>query len=36
MNNFEIGDISKELYELLIDIQYGRKEDPYDWIVRVI
>lgn len=35
INNFEIGDISNELYKRLIDIQYGRVEDPYGWIVRV-
>lgn len=36
INNFEIGDISRKLYRQLIDIQYGRVEDPYNWIVRVI
>ena len=36
INNFEIGEISKELYTLLTDIQYGRREDPYGWIVRVV
>ncbi|UCG00981.1 MAG: branched-chain amino acid aminotransferase [Candidatus Heimdallarchaeota archaeon] len=36
INNFEIGDISRELYNQLTDIQYGRVEDPYDWIVKVI
>ena len=36
INNFEIGEISKELYTHLTDIQYGRIDDPYGWIVRVI
>jgi branched-chain amino acid aminotransferase len=36
INNFEIGDITKVLYGQLTDIQYGRVEDPYGWIVRVI
>ncbi|MFX1285000.1 MAG: branched-chain amino acid aminotransferase [Promethearchaeota archaeon] len=36
INNFEIGDISKKLYKQLTDIQYGKVEDPYGWIVRVV
>ncbi len=36
INNFEIGDISKKLYRQLTDIQYGKVEDPYGWIVRVM
>ncbi|MFX0206900.1 MAG: branched chain amino acid aminotransferase, partial [Candidatus Hodarchaeota archaeon] len=36
INHFEIGEISKKLYKHLTDIQYGRVEDPYNWIVRVI
>lgn len=35
ISNFQIGEISKKLYERLISIQYGRVEDPYGWIVRV-
>jgi branched-chain amino acid aminotransferase len=36
INNFEIGEISTKLYNRLIDVQYGRTEDPYGWIVRVV
>lgn len=29
------GDIAKKLYETLTGIQYGKIEDPFDWIVKV-
>ncbi|MHA2244346.1 MAG: branched-chain amino acid aminotransferase [Candidatus Hodarchaeales archaeon] len=35
INSFQIGEISKKLYERLIGIQYGMNEDPYGWIIRV-
>lgn len=35
VNNFETGEISAKLYEELLGIQYGRKEDLYGWIVKV-
>ncbi len=31
----ETGSLSKELYEELLDIQYGRKPDPYGWVIRL-
>jgi branched-chain amino acid aminotransferase len=34
-NNFQIGPVTKEFYKELTDIQWGRKEDKYDWIYRV-
>jgi branched-chain amino acid aminotransferase len=36
INNFEVGEISSKIYNRLIDIQYGRTEDPYSWIVQVV
>ncbi|MHA2224369.1 MAG: branched-chain amino acid aminotransferase [Candidatus Hodarchaeales archaeon] len=36
INNSEIGEISKNLYTRLTNIQYGRTEDPYGWMMRVI
>jgi branched-chain amino acid aminotransferase len=36
VNNFEIGDVSQLLYKELNDIQYGRKQDPYGWIIQVV
>jgi len=35
VNNFKTGEIATKLYEELQGIQYGRKEDPYGWIVKV-
>ncbi len=32
INDSVVGPISQFLYRELIDIQYGRKEDPYGWI----
>ncbi|MFX0050235.1 MAG: branched-chain amino acid aminotransferase [Candidatus Hermodarchaeota archaeon] len=36
INNFEVGEVSSKIYNRLIDIQYGRTEDPYGWIVQVV
>ncbi|MBN1328349.1 MAG: branched-chain amino acid aminotransferase [Candidatus Heimdallarchaeota archaeon] len=35
INNFKVGHITKELYDLLTGIQYGQIEDPYGWNVPV-
>ncbi|PXW91840.1 branched-chain amino acid aminotransferase [Streptohalobacillus salinus] len=35
INNHKTGDLSKRVYETLTGIQYGRIEDPHQWIVRV-
>lgn len=32
LNNGETGEISKRLYDTLTGIQYGREEDPFNWI----
>ncbi|MFC1813546.1 branched-chain amino acid aminotransferase [Thermodesulfobacteriota bacterium] len=29
------GELSRKLYDEIFDIQYGRKEDPFDWRVRI-
>jgi len=39
-NDFRVGNgstgaLSKKLYEEITDIQYGRKEDPFGWRVRI-
>ncbi len=36
VDNFEIGEVSRILYKGLNDIQYGRKHDPYGWIVQIL
>ena len=35
INNNQIGEISQRLYDELTGIQWGRKEDTRDWIVKV-
>jgi branched-chain amino acid aminotransferase len=35
INNFEVGKLTQELYDELTSIQYGEKDDPYGWIVKV-
>ncbi|MDT8860665.1 branched-chain amino acid aminotransferase [Alkalihalobacillus sp. MEB130] len=35
INNGEIGELSKRLYDTLTGIQTGKIEDPYDWTVEV-
>src|SRR5690625_1237867 len=32
INNNETGEIAKRLYDILSGIQYGKVEDPFDWI----
>ena len=36
VNNFKPGEISHILSKEINDIQYGRKQDPYNWIVQII
>ena len=31
----ETGELSRKLYEEITGIQYGRKEDRFDWVVRI-
>jgi branched-chain amino acid aminotransferase len=35
INEAKTGDIAKSLYETLTDIQYGKIEDPFQWIEKV-
>lgn len=35
VGNGEIGELSKELYDEITGIQYGRREDPFGWLVRI-
>ena len=35
INNGEIGEVSKKLYDTLTDIQWGRAVDEYGWTVKV-
>ncbi len=35
INNDEIGKVTAKLYETLTGIQWGKREDPYGWIVRL-
>lgn len=36
VNDFKPGEISHILSKEINDIQYGRKQDPYGWIVQII
>ena len=31
----EMGELSQELYNEIVDIQYAKKEDPYGWVERI-
>lgn len=35
INDGKTGDVAKKLYDTLTGIQYGKIEDPFDWIVKV-
>jgi branched-chain amino acid aminotransferase len=35
VGNGSTGELSKRLYEEIMSIQYGRKEDPFGWLVRI-
>lgn len=35
INGGNTGEISKKLYDTLTGIQYGKVEDPFDWIVKI-
>ena len=35
INNNQIGELSKKLYDTLVDIQYGRIDDKFNWRVKV-
>lgn len=35
VNNGETGPISKKLFDTLTGIQYGKIEDPFNWIVKI-
>ncbi|HUT71968.1 MAG TPA: aminotransferase class IV [Desulfatiglandales bacterium] len=35
VGNGKIGELSKELHDEITGIQYGRREDPFGWRVRI-
>jgi branched-chain amino acid aminotransferase len=35
INDGQVGSITQKLYDELVAIQYGQKEDPYGWVVKV-
>ncbi len=35
INNNEMGTITNELYTKLTDIQYGRRDDKFDWVIKI-
>jgi branched-chain amino acid aminotransferase len=35
VGNGGTGKLSERLYEEIMGIQYGRKEDPFGWMVRI-
>jgi len=32
INNMQVGQVTQTLYDRLVDIQYGRAEDKYNWV----
>lgn len=32
INNNQVGAVTQKLYDTLVDIQYGRTEDPFGWV----
>lgn len=32
LNNNQVGTVTQKLYDKLVDIQYGREEDPFGWV----
>src|SRR5699024_2797311 len=35
VNDNQVGKVALDLFNDLTDIQYGRKEDPFGWVVRL-
>ncbi len=35
INNDKIGDVTAKLYDTLTGIQWGKRDDPYGWVVRL-
>jgi len=35
INEGKTGELSKKIYDTITDIQYGKKEDPFNWIEKV-
>jgi branched-chain amino acid aminotransferase len=35
VNGGQMGEYSNKIYEALTGIQYGKKEDPFNWVVRI-
>ena len=35
INNFKTGDLTQKIYDNLTEIQWGNKEDIYNWTVEV-
>jgi branched-chain amino acid aminotransferase len=35
INNGQVGELSKRLYDAITDIQYGKSEDRFEWMVEV-
>ena len=35
INNNEIGPVTQDLYDTLTGIQWGKTEDPYNWVVKL-
>ncbi|MBN2255256.1 MAG: branched chain amino acid aminotransferase, partial [Deltaproteobacteria bacterium] len=35
INNGEIGELTKRLYNEILQIQYGEKDDPFGWRVKI-
>ncbi|MCG1009792.1 branched-chain amino acid aminotransferase [Salinicoccus sp. ID82-1] len=35
VNDNQIGPVSQDLYDHFTDIQYGRREDPFGWVVKL-
>jgi len=36
INNNQIGEVTQKLYDVLTGIQWGRVEDPHNWITKIV
>jgi len=35
VNGGKVGPLAQKLYDFILGIQYGKREDPYGWVERV-
>ncbi|RYD04719.1 hypothetical protein N752_12390 [Desulforamulus aquiferis] len=35
LNNVQVGEVTQRLYDTLVNIQYGKAEDPFGWVKEI-